>query len=53
MFASILTIGFSLFVAGLAAIGWAFITFIKEIFGCMGSDDEEDDSSESNDNDVE
>ena len=52
MFASALTIGLSLFFAGLAAIVWAFITFIKEIFGCMGSDNE-DDALENDDNDVE
>lgn len=54
MFAFALIVGISLFFAGLAAIGWACVTFIKELFGCMDSDnDEEDDSSENDDNDVE
>ena len=54
MFAFALIVGISLFFAGLAAIGWACVTFIKELFGCMDSDnDEEDDSFENDDNDVE
>ena len=54
MFAFALIVGISLFFAGLAAIGWACVTFIKELFGCMDSDnDEEDDFAENDDNDVE
>lgn len=45
MFAFALAVGLSLFVAGLAAIGWACVTCIKAIFGCACVDDEDDDDN--------
>lgn len=52
MFRFAVTVGLSLFVAGLAAIGWACLTCIKALFGCVCSDDDEDDIT-INDSDVE
>lgn len=43
MFAVAITVGLSLFFAGLVAIGWACLTCVKELFGCMDSDNDEDD----------
>ena len=53
MFGFAVTVGLSLFVAGLVAIGWACLTCIKALFGCVCSDDDDEDDIIINDNDVE
>ena len=52
MFTFALTIGLGLFVMGLIAIAWACFTCVKEIFLCINSDDNDDDTIK-DDNDVE
>lgn len=52
MLAFALIIGLGLFVVGLISIAWASFTCVKEIFLCINSDDNDDDTIE-DDNDVE
>lgn len=52
MFAFALAVGISLFFAGLVAIGWAVITCVKEMFGCLGSDDDNDEDDILDEDDI-
>lgn len=52
MFAFALTVGISLFFAGLVAIGWACVTCVKEMFGCLGSDDDTDEDDILDEDDI-
>lgn len=52
MFAFALAVGIILFFAGLIAIGWACVKCVKDMFGCSGSDDDNDEDDILDEDDI-
>ena len=53
MFELAAIMGLGLVIAGLVSAGWACVMCIKALFGCVCSDDDEDDILTEDENDVE